>query len=218
MGPRLASEGYCVYSLTYGKVFDEAPIGGVTSMEDSSKELAVFVDKVLNSTGASKVNLLGHCEGSIMPRYYLKFLGGAAKVDKYAALAPVGSGTTMSGIVILAKAFNIYDAVHNTVYPGCSSCTEILINSTFIQNLNADGETVPGVKYLFVATKYDLVITPPSNGFLHDNSPNVINHWLQDWCSVAVNGHSDITLSPVAFAGVNAFFDSHAPQSISCTS
>lgn len=51
-------------------------------MAVSAQDLSNFVDQVLNATGASKVNIFGHSEGSIVPRYYLKFLGGAAKVGK----------------------------------------------------------------------------------------------------------------------------------------
>lgn len=51
-------------------------------MAVSAQELSNFVDQVLNATGASKVNIFGHSEGSIVPRYYLKFLDGATKVGK----------------------------------------------------------------------------------------------------------------------------------------
>ncbi len=38
-------------------------------MERSAPQLAAFVDKVLAATGASKVDLVGHSEGTVMPRY-----------------------------------------------------------------------------------------------------------------------------------------------------
>ncbi|KAG2176488.1 hypothetical protein INT43_005728 [Umbelopsis isabellina] len=47
----LALEGYCVYSLTYGlnpKLNSLIPIGGLTKMEDSEKELPTYVGNVLN--------------------------------------------------------------------------------------------------------------------------------------------------------------------------
>ena len=41
----------------------------------------------------------GHSQGGMMPRYYLKFLGGAAKVAKLVGLAPSNHGTTVLGLV-----------------------------------------------------------------------------------------------------------------------
>ena len=98
MAPLLADNGYCVFALTYGLDPGEKYVGGLQPMEASSQQLASFVDRVLASTGASKVDLVGHSEGTVMPQYYLKFLGGAAKVNRYVAIAPLYQGTTLHGI------------------------------------------------------------------------------------------------------------------------
>ena len=45
-------------------------------------------------TGAAKVDLVGHSQGGMMPRDYLKNLGGAAVVDDLVALSPSNHGTT----------------------------------------------------------------------------------------------------------------------------
>src|SRR6266540_5095262 len=81
--PLLKNSGYCVFSLTYGVPGEPLPIyqpGGLLPMEQSAAELGAFVDRVLAATGASKVDILGHSEGTLMPSYYVKFLGGASKV------------------------------------------------------------------------------------------------------------------------------------------
>src|SRR5207249_240782 len=95
--PRLKAAGYCVFALTYGvdprtRILPIAP-GGVVAMERSAPELAAFVDRVLTATGASQVDLVGHSEGTVMPRYYLEHLGGAAKVRRFVALTPLWRGT-----------------------------------------------------------------------------------------------------------------------------
>ncbi len=103
-------------------------------MEDSSAELAAFVDRVLAATGAAKVDLVGHSEGTVMPQYYLKFRGGAAKVDKYVAITPIYKGTTL----LTASARCVHrvrdglpavlgDPISTSCRPAqCGSCQEFL--------------------------------------------------------------------------------------------
>jgi triacylglycerol lipase len=45
MSPLLARHGYCVFALTYGLDPGETFVGGVIPMEQSSHELAAFVDR-----------------------------------------------------------------------------------------------------------------------------------------------------------------------------
>ena len=68
-------------------------------MEQSAAVLATFVNKVLAATGATKVDIVGHSEGATMPDYYVKFLGGARKVDHYVGISSVLKGTTYSNTV-----------------------------------------------------------------------------------------------------------------------
>lgn len=71
-----------MFSLTYGQYKNIPLLAGLDKMENSAAQLSAFVDKVLSATNATKVDLVGHSQGSLMPRYYLKFLGGQAKVGK----------------------------------------------------------------------------------------------------------------------------------------
>ena len=57
------------------------------------------------ATGASQVDIVGHSQGGMMPRYYIKFLGGAAKVHTLVGLAPSNHGTTLDGLFTLASYF-----------------------------------------------------------------------------------------------------------------
>jgi triacylglycerol lipase len=82
--PLLANNGYCVFALTYGvsagtpKGADQ--FGGLDKIETSAKQLAAFIAKVRRATGAKKVDILGHSQGTLMPNYYLNYLGGAPYV------------------------------------------------------------------------------------------------------------------------------------------
>ncbi|KAF9321870.1 hypothetical protein BG003_010126 [Podila horticola] len=216
MAPRFAAVGYCGYTISYGFYKGIPLLGGLNDMAVSAQELSDFVDKVLNATGASKVNIFGHSEGSIVPRYYLKFLGGAAKVEKFAAMGPVVTGSTLQGVVPFLTGLGLYDPIKKVIDPVCLSCFQVLDNSPFLQALNAQGDTVPGVSYKFIASKADLLVTPYTAGFLRGNNPLVENVTLQDLCPVDLSGHIALCLDPIVFHSVRAFFDPTAPQSISC--
>ena len=95
--PLLANHGYCVFTFNYGGPSASSIVQGTGDIATSAGQLGAFVSTVLASTGASKVDLVGHSQGGMMPRYYLKFLGGAAHVDKLVALAPSNHGTTLAG-------------------------------------------------------------------------------------------------------------------------
>jgi pimeloyl-ACP methyl ester carboxylesterase len=103
--PLLADNGYCVFALTYGLDAGESYVGGLQLMEESSHQLADFVNRVLVATGAKQVDLVGHSEGTVMPQYYLKFLGGAVKVHRYVAITPLYEGTTLDGVSTLLGDF-----------------------------------------------------------------------------------------------------------------
>ncbi|KAI8602664.1 secreted lipase [Dissophora ornata] len=218
MGPRFAVRGYCVFSLTYGTLPGIPLFAGLDKMENSALQLSTFIDKVLAATNTTKVNLVGHSQGSLMPRYYLKYLGGAPKIDKYAAFGPIAYGTTLDGLIPFITALGLYDSVKSVIEPYCYSCFEFLVGSDFLTNLNADGDTVPGVQYRFIASKTDEVVTPYTNGFLRDKNPLVQDVVLQNLCAVDLSEHVAVMADPIVFHEVDAFFDPTAPQTVNCLS
>src|SRR5436189_5392897 len=72
LSPAVKAAGYCVFALDYGN-HATGPI------EQSARELGAFVDGVLSATRASRVLFVGHSQGGMMPRYYIRFLGGAER-------------------------------------------------------------------------------------------------------------------------------------------
>ena len=99
--PLLANHGYCVFAFNYGGVVPNADFQATGDIAASAHQLAAFVSKVLSATGAAKVDIVGHSQGGMMPRYYINFLGGAAKVGKLIGLAPSNFGTTLDGLITL---------------------------------------------------------------------------------------------------------------------
>ena len=196
LSPMLANDGYCVYAFNYGQ--NGSTLGhffGLTDIAASAGELSAFVDRVRTSTGAAKVDLVGHSQGGMMPRYYLKYLGGAAKVAKLVGLAPSNHGTTVLGLNALLNNLQIA-GVPVTSLIGCISCTQQIVPSAFLNTLNAGGDTVPGVRYTVIESKYDEVVTPYTSAFL--TGANVRNILLQDHCFIDYTEHIGIIYDPVA--------------------
>ncbi|MGP3978698.1 alpha/beta fold hydrolase [Streptomyces sp. 8N114] len=188
--PYLVKRGYCVFSLDYGQLPGKPFFHGLGPIEDSAEQLDAYVDKVLAATGTDKVDIVGHSQGGVMPRYYLKFLGGASKVNALVGIAPTNHGTTLSGLTKLVDHFPPAGDVVDKVGPSLLQQKE---GSDFIKKLNEGGDTVPGVKYTVIATKYDEVATPYKTGFL--DGPNVKNVTLQDLCPVDISEHVAIALT-----------------------
>ena len=189
LAPTLANEGYCVYALTYGvnALSLNGRFPGLTDIPASARELRNFIDLVRFTTGASKVDIVGHSQGGLMPHYYIERLGGASKVDDFIGLSPSNHGTTLSGITELGEALNILGLANSFIGLFAPSLVQQEVGSDFQNSLFGDGDTVPGPEYTVIATNKDIVVTPYSNGFL--NGPNVTNILIQDHCPADPTGH-----------------------------
>jgi triacylglycerol esterase/lipase EstA (alpha/beta hydrolase family) len=208
LSPLLYNNGYCVFAFNYGSYNGSGSIGiyGTGEIAHSAKQLAKFVGRVLAATGASQVDLVGHSQGGMMPRYYLKFLGGAPKVNTLVGLSPSNHGTTFNGIFTLASFF----PGSNVFLTDCPSCREQEAGSAFLTKLNSGGDTVPGVKYTVIQTANDDVVTPYTSAFL--TAPNVTNILLQDQCSLDQGDHLSMPYDHIADADVlTALGDPQSP-------
>jgi triacylglycerol esterase/lipase EstA (alpha/beta hydrolase family) len=177
VSPQLKSAGYCVFALEYGN-------RATGDIAESAGQLKRFVDAVLGATGAHRVSLVGHSQGGMMPRYYIKFLGGDSKVDDLVGLAPSNHGTTNPGAFVTGATI-------------CVACDQQRAGSDFLQQLNAGDETPGPVSYTVVETKYDEVVTPYTSAFLA-TGPNTTNILLQDACPAEVIDHHEIPNSQLA--------------------
>ena len=193
--PKIAAQGYCVYSLTYGTGVLGPLVGGLASMRDSAAELGRFVDRVRSTTGAAKVDVVGHSEGSTMPAYYLKFLGGAAKIAHFVGFGANYRGTTLGGLDALAKGLLAsVPGLRGILTTACGSCTEYLAPSAFLDDLARGGVHVTGPSYTSIVSRYDEVVTPYTSGIL--NEPGAKDIVLQDFCRSDVSGHLSQAVDP----------------------
>jgi triacylglycerol lipase len=117
------------------------------SNEVTAGKLAAKVDQVLAETGASKVDILAHSMGSLSSRWYIKFLGGGAKVGHWVSLAGPNHGSVLT--------------------PACSwaitSCRDMSTGSDFLTTLNSGDETAGAVSYTTFWSSCDELVIPHSS-------------------------------------------------------
>jgi triacylglycerol esterase/lipase EstA (alpha/beta hydrolase family) len=184
LGRAIKAKGFCVYSLDYGN-------RGLNDIVGSADELKAFVAKVLDSTGAEKVSMVGHSQGGMMPRYYIKFLGGARYVDDLVGLAPSNHGTT----VPVGSSGSGFE---------CQACLQQAAGSPFLARLNAGDETPGDVDYTNVVTTHDEVVVPYTSGYLERgrDTAQLTNVAVQDTCPVDPAEHVTLPMSATAYAWV----------------
>ena len=189
LSPYLKSKGYCVFALNYGEtngVYATAPV------TESAKELAPFVDAVRAATGAKKVDLVGHSQGGMMPRYYMGFLGGAKYVHQLVGIAPSNHGT--KGLIVPPPGFI---PPPDFTAADCASCADQQAGSAFMQQLNSIGDTVAGPSYTVLSTVYDEVVIPYNSQFLNGPARQVTNITIQDKCPADIFEHDQTPNDPV---------------------
>ncbi|QIV87490.1 esterase/lipase family protein [Glutamicibacter mishrai] len=190
LSPTLKAQGYCVYALNYGL---ESGLPGTGDIRKSAAQLGDFVDKVRAASGASKVDMVGHSQGGMMPRWYMGHLGGAKYVNDFVAISPSSHGT--QGVIVPSSTgmtlINVVGAV------ACDACMDQVAGSEFLTELNSIGDTVKGPDYTVIATKYDEVVTPYRSQFLDGPPEHVTNILIQDKCPLDLSGHVGINHDPV---------------------
>ncbi|GGY91286.1 alpha/beta fold hydrolase [Streptomyces nitrosporeus] len=222
LSPRLKADGYCVFAANVG-----APPGDVlkgrAAVPLSARELARFVDRVLERTGARQIDLVGHSQGGgILPRQYLKFAGGTDpadparnKVHHLIGIAPANHGSTVSGLATLAQRLHV---LAPAAAIGGQSLADQTIGSAVNLRLDAGGDTLPGVRYTTVVTRRDLMVTPYERQYLHPAQPThpVTNLTLQDICPQNRTGHMGTPYDPLVVRLVRNALDPSTARPPEC--
>lgn len=190
IGPKLALDGYCVFSLDYGN-------RGTQKVEKSAREISAFIDRIRLLTGAPRVSVVGHSQGGMSPRWIIKFLGGETKIDDLIAIAPSNHGSPDS-------AFRRYAEEYGET-PAAGDQRE---GSPFLTTLNEGDETPqpvegPQISYTNLATINDEIVTEtPASQFLDGTADEVTNILLQDKCPLDQSEHVLLTDDPVVLQWV----------------
>ncbi|KAF2214159.1 hypothetical protein CERZMDRAFT_5968, partial [Cercospora zeae-maydis SCOH1-5] len=190
----LGTQGFCTFSTTYGAFLPGVlPIdfGGVTSISQSSAEVAAFIQQVLASTGASQVDIVAHSEGGFLSLYVPKFYPYLQPhIRNIVAIGPPTHGTTISGLYDAAYIFgepsrrlvgDLFEAV------GCGACDDLGPQGPAVLALNDGPIAQPGIQYTIIASQYDEIVTPPSTAFVLE--PSVVNLYIQQYCPADTAGH-----------------------------
>ena len=83
-----------------------------------------------------------------------------------------------------------------------------------MDRVNAGGETLPGVNYTVIQTRYDEVVTPYTDAWL--TGPRVTNILLQHLCPIDLSDHLNIAFSPLTIALVKNALDPTHPTAVLC--
>jgi pimeloyl-ACP methyl ester carboxylesterase len=187
MAPSLANAGYCVYTFNYGGNNPGDLIQAIGPIADSAQKLATFVEQVKATTGAKKVDLVGHSQGGMLSEYYAKVLGGAHNIHSLVALAPTTHGTTLGRISALAALFPGALRIVGTL---CPACAQQEAGSPVITTLDAGPIAQPGIQYTIIETKNETIVTPVGSSFIAE--PGVVNEYVQQFCPSDMVDHINL--------------------------
>ncbi|MDJ0424063.1 alpha/beta fold hydrolase [Dietzia kunjamensis] len=196
-GPLLHNEGYCVYTLTYGALpgqpWPVSLLGGLSDItEVSMPQVDEFVDRVLASTGAEQVDLIGHSQGTLVSGLVAK-VGRPGKVNTVAAIAPLWHGSRGTGSGAIGTALASGD--RGRAVEIAPSLGQMAAGSEALELLWSGGTPyAPGVTYLNLVTRYDQLVRPYTSGVVE--GPRATNITIQDGCEQNRAEHLAIASDP----------------------
>lgn len=157
-------------------------------------EYVVHAIRAMHRATGRKVQILGHSQGGMVPRWALRFWPDTrTMVDDVIGMAPSNHGTV-----------DTY-----ALCPPLIGCAPALWQQTrgsaFLTALNSGAETFAGISYTNIYTMLDEIVVPnlgpAGSSSLHTGSGTITNVAVQDVCPGHVTDHLLIgTSDPVAYA------------------
>jgi triacylglycerol lipase len=163
---------------------------GTGDIAATAQDLADFVAGVRAQTGADKVDLVGHSQGGLVARQYVKYLGGDATVDSLISLGAPHYGTAVA---------NIADFFGGGNCLGIVACQQMAVGSDFVNALNDGDDTIGSVRYTNFYSSLDELVRPVANASLQDGATNVK---IQSQCPLRVVEHVGLALDGTVYSGI----------------
>jgi hypothetical protein len=174
---------WCAYTAPYHTLGDI----------ETSGEYLVHAIRTVYALAHRKIAIMGHSQGGMSMRWPLRFWPDTrAMVDDVIGFSGSNHGTTALPPGLCAG--------------GCPPADwQQVYQSNFIQALNSDAETLPGISYTEIYTHTDEVVQPNSgpnaSAALHTGGGEITNVATQDICPGDTYEHLGIgTVDAVAYA------------------
>jgi triacylglycerol lipase len=154
---RLQSAGYRAWIFQLTNL-------GLTDIRATTRDFARFVEAVRAQTGAAKVDLIGHSQGGLVIRQYIKTDGGDRTVDSAIMFGSPNHGSLVAN---LAQLFTGGTCL------GFVACEQMTVGSAFLAELNSVDETPGPATYTSFYTINDEVAVPYTTAILSGGATNV---------------------------------------------
>jgi triacylglycerol esterase/lipase EstA (alpha/beta hydrolase family) len=198
----LQSHGFTVFTMALPGL-----IAGTEDIGVSAQAVASEARSVLAETGASQLDVVGHSEGGLALRYYIKNLGGAKQVRRYVSLGTPQHGTQLANLI------GRVPLIGSLAAAVCTACAQMAVGSSFLAALNSPTDVPGAVTYTAIGTSHDELVTPaPQASFLQNGGTSAA---VQQFCPNDVSLHIGLLLDrPTAGLVVSALHG--GPLSTTC--
>ena len=131
-----------------------------------SSEYVARAVQIMHRATRTRIDVIGHSQGGLQPRWALKWFPSGRFVADYIALATPNHGTIVADQLSQDQ--------------GCfPSCWQMRRKARFIAALNRSNETPGGIRYTSIYTQADELVQPTGTQALRGGASNIL---LQDLC------------------------------------